>query len=119
MSRPRSPRSSPFSFKNNNITATKIGDNLYLRLERSGQAIARIYFVNEGSAEVPVPEGLVVQDVTNNVVVEPFLGNNYFVVAWNDDYTISLNGILIVGLANQRQWSVSGPRGSGFVTIQP
>jgi hypothetical protein len=108
-----------FSFKNNNITATKIGDNLYLRLERNGPAIARIYFVDEGSAEVPVPEGLVVQDVTNNVVVEPFLGNNYFVVAWIDNYTISLNGIIIVGLANQRQWNVSGPRGSEFLTIQP
>jgi hypothetical protein len=108
------------SFKNDKILSTKIGDNVHLRLERVGFAIARLYFVDEGNAEIEIPDGLRVIDNThNNVLVDRLLDNQYYVLAWSDNYSIELNNATILGLSSQRQWSISGPRAAEVLSLDP
>jgi hypothetical protein len=98
-----------FSFRNDNIRETVLGDGTILRIERVGFAIARVYFVDDSFTEVPIPNGLAIHDITNNVPVAPPAANvHFFVLAWSDTYSISFNGELIAELATQRQWSLRG-----------
>ena len=100
-----------FSFKNDKILQLKIGDNIFVRIERVGFAIARLYFVDEGNAEIDIPDRLVVLDHSNgDAAVIPLLNNQYFVLAWTDSYSVQFEGNDVMGLANQREWAVTGPR---------
>lgn len=109
---------SSFSFKNDKILQIEIDDNTFIRVESVGFAVARLYFVDGGFAEIPIPPGLVVRDETHGgAPVLPLLGNPYFVLAWTDNYSVELNGAIILGMANQRQWAISGPRAAHFQLI--
>jgi hypothetical protein len=100
-----------FSFKNDKILQLKIDDNIFIRMERVGFAIARLFFVDEGQAEINIPANLVVHDDSHDgAVVLPLFGNQIFVLSWSDSYSVVYNGTSILGLANQRQWAVTGPR---------
>ena len=100
-----------FSFKDDNYGLETLLDNgVLLRIERNGFAIARVYFVDDGFVGVNIPAGLVVYDDTNNGIVRKLSNRQDFLLAWSDSYTITLNGVLIIQLNTQRQWSVrSGP----------
>ena len=100
-----------FSFKDDNYGLETLLDNgVLLRIERCGFAIARVYFVDDGFVGVNIPAGLVVYDDTNNGIVRKLSNRQEFLLAWSDSYTITLNGVLIIQLNTQRQWSVrSGP----------
>ena len=103
-----------FSFKNPRILEVRINDNVCVRLERAGFALARLYFVEE-AAEVNIPDGLEVFDDTNGgLPVLPFSNTQAFGLAWTDNYTVKLNGVPIMGLMNQRQWAVTGERETAF-----
>lgn len=107
-----------FSFKNPRILEAQINDNVCVRLERVGFAIARLYFVQD-AAEVNIPDGLEVFDDTNGgLPVFPLLNNPYFILAWTDNYTVKLNGVPVMGLRNQRQWAVTGERETAFRTLE-
>lgn len=100
-----------FSFKNDKILQLKIDDNVFIRIERVGFAVARLYFVDEGNAEINIPDTLVVLDQTHgDIAVQPLLNNQYFVLAWSDNYSVVYHDETVMGLANQRQWAVTGPR---------
>ena len=105
-----------FSFRNDNIRETVLDDGIILRIERMGFAIARVYFVDDSFAEIPIPNGLVIRDITNNIAVAPFLQS--FMLAWSDTYSISFNGELITELTTQRQWSLRGPPDRAIGTIE-
>ena len=99
-----------FSFKDDNVLETLLDNGVLLRVERCGFAIARVYFVDDGFVGVNIPAGLVIYDDTNNGIVRKFPNRPEFCLAWSDSYTITLNGVLIIQLNTQRQWSVrSGP----------
>ena len=98
-----------FSFKNEKQLEASINVNVSARLRRIGLASARLYFV-QGETEVNIPEGLVVLDETNGVPLLPLEGYPFFILVWSDNYTVNLNGVLIMSLTNQRQWAVSGDR---------
>ena len=107
-----------FSFRNDNICETTLDDGIVLRIERVGPAIARVYFVDDSFCEIPIPNGLVIRDITNNVpVAPPAAGVQFFVLAWSDTYSIIFNGELITELATQRQWSLRGPPDRAIGTI--
>ena len=107
-----------FSFRNDDIRETTLDDGIILRIERIGFAIARVYFVDDSFAEIPIPNGLVIRDITNNVAVAPAAPNvQFFVLAWSDTYSITFNGELITELATQRQWSLRGPPDRAIGTI--
>ena len=107
-----------FSFRNDNIRETTLDDGIILRIERIGFAIARVYFVDDSFSEIPIPNGLVIRDITNNVAVAPYAPNvQSFALAWSDTYSIIFNGELITELATQRQWSLRGPPDRAIGTI--
>ena len=107
-----------FSFLNDNIRETTLDDGIILRIERIGFAIARVYFVDDSFSEIPIPNGLVIRGITNNVAVAPYAPNvQSFGLAWSDTYSIIFNGELITELANQRQWSLRGPPDRAIGTI--
>ncbi|KAJ3380254.1 hypothetical protein HDU92_006086 [Lobulomyces angularis] len=84
---------------------TCIGADVRLPVELLTPVIARGYFVNVVEEEIPVPQGFLVQDATNNVPVNPF-GNSYF-LALSNNYESSLNCDSIINVVNQRQWSTN------------
>jgi hypothetical protein len=45
-----------FSFRNDNIRLTQIDDGIFLRIEKIGPAIARVYFVDDTSVETAIPD---------------------------------------------------------------
>ena len=50
-----------FSFRNDYICETVLDDGIILCIERIGFAIARVYFVDDSFAEIPIPNGLVIR----------------------------------------------------------
>jgi len=55
--------------------------------------------------------GLIVRDETHGGAhVVPYLATQAFVLAWSDSYSVLINNNLVLGLANQRQWSVTRPK---------
>lgn len=98
-----------FSFRNEQILQTYIDDGVYLRLERIGLAVARVYFVNEGHAEVPVPEGFRITDHSNSDVDVPRVPNREeYVLGWTDNYSLLRGDVVIIKLLNQRRWALQG-----------
>jgi hypothetical protein len=98
-----------FSFINDKILQTHVGDGVQLRMERLGPAVARVFFVNEGFMEVKVPDGFAITDHSNGDidVVKPVGREEYF-LGWTDNYSMKLNGIVVMKLINQRQWAIQG-----------
>jgi hypothetical protein len=67
--------------------------------------------VDEKFVECNIPSGISVSDETHRGAnVRPLFNNQFFVLDWSDNYSIKMNGIEILGLTNQRQWSVNGLR---------
>ena len=98
-----------FSFRNDRILQTRVQDGINLRMERLGMAVARVYFVDEGSAEIEVPEGFTIIDHSNgDIQVEKFAGRQEYFLGWTDNYSLLLNDVLVVKLINQRQWAIQG-----------
>ncbi|KAJ3282225.1 hypothetical protein HK104_010998 [Borealophlyctis nickersoniae] len=95
-----------FSFDRANIRETRLGPNLLLRLERSNHGVARLYFVDDTAAEVPIPPNFVVKDLTVHEVVRPFAKGNSFCLCWTDNYEIRHNGEEVLWLENQRLWGL-------------
>jgi hypothetical protein len=63
-----------------------------------------VCFVDEGSAEVKVPEGFTIIDHSNgDIQVQKFAGRVEYVLAWSDKYSLRLNEALVLELVNQRQ----------------
>jgi len=77
-----------FSFRNDNILQTQIQDGVILRIERVGMAVARVYFIDVGSAEIQVPERFQIQDHTNgDIQVLKLPGREEYFLGWADTVT--------------------------------
>ena len=89
-----------FSFKNDKILQLLIGDNIFVRIERVGFAIARLYFVDEGSAEIDIPDRLVVLDHSNGdaAVVAPVSVKGPFIVVFVFTAPIEISVIFVVSV---------------------
>ena len=107
-----------FSFRNDNIRETPLADGVTLRIEKIGPAIAKVYFVDNAFTEIPIPQGLQIHDVSNNVAVLPVRQLQFFVLAWTDNYNIIFNGDIIIELATHRQWSLRGPPDRSVMTTE-
>lgn len=107
-----------FTFDSQKIIQTKINDNVFMRLERIGHAIAILYFLDEHDADIPIPDGLIVFDMTHGgVKVGKFIDKPYFILAWSDNYAVEMHGEKILGLTSQRAWTITGPKESLIETI--
>ena len=108
-----------FSFRNDSIRQTRIEDGIFFRLESLGPAIAKAYFVDDSSAEVPIPRGFLVNDVTNHVVINPVPVLQFFVLSWSDAYDITYEGHTVLDARTQRQWALAGDTDRAVETICP
>ena len=107
-----------FSFKNTKFKQIKLTDDIFLRIENAGFAIARVYFVNAQLVEIPIPETFSIVDRTNNgVLVRPIANLQFFVLAWSDNYAVQYRDKDVVGLHNQRQWFLTGGPELGVETF--
>ena len=98
-----------FSFRNDKLLQTQIQDGIRLRMERIGMAVARVYFVEEGYAEVPIPDGFRIVDHSNgDIPVNPLAGRQEYFLGWADNYSFFYNDNVVMKLMNQRQWAIQG-----------
>ena len=82
-------KGSYITFCNDRILQTHFSDNINLQLKRIGKAVARVFFVDVGYAEVPVPVGFIITDRTNGVV--KFHGREEYYLGWGDNYSFLFN----------------------------
>jgi hypothetical protein len=107
-----------FSFRNDKILQTQLGDGVFLRTERVGPAVARVFFVDEGFAETQVPNNFRIVDHSNNDTnALQFPGREEFFLGWADNYSMFLGDVLIFKLINQRQWAIQGPADRSVIAI--
>jgi len=62
-----------------------------------------VYFIDDASAEISIPIGFVINDISNHVVVNPHLGLQFFVLYWSDAYDITYQGKTVLYARTQRQ----------------
>lgn len=108
-----------FSFRNDKILQTPINDGVVLRLDRVGLAVARVFFIDSGFVEVQIPDGFRVIDNTNgDILVQPLPGRQEYFLGWADNYSLFLDGALVVKLINQRQWAIQAPLERAVMTVE-
>ncbi|KAJ3082081.1 hypothetical protein HK102_001928 [Quaeritorhiza haematococci] len=109
-----------FSFRNDNIAETRLTETIRVPIEKCRPAIARVYFVNNASVEIPIPEGFQVYDRTNKVQIEPVVPGvtQFYVIAWSDGYEFTFEDQLVLSLNTQRQWAVYGSPDVKYADIQ-
>lgn len=74
-----------FSFKDK-VLQLHLEDNVFIRMERVGSAVARLIFVDEKFVECNIPSGISVSDETHRGAnVRPLLNNQFFVLAWSNN----------------------------------
>jgi hypothetical protein len=104
-----------FSFSNDNIIKITIDKGVHMCIERTGFAIAHVYFTSDDYAEINIPKGLTIADNTNKCSVKPIVNDlQNFVLCWTDSYTIFYNDEVVIDLVNKRQWSIYGPANVGI-----
>ena len=100
--------SSTFSFINpQTILNVPVNEEVIMCLQRVNHGVARIYFVEKDGLKKNIPDGIKVYDVTNTVYLTPLPKKPYFGLRWTDNYIITLNGVPIVELVNNRSWDVT------------
>jgi hypothetical protein len=94
-----------FSFVGYNTCCFPLPNGIDLQIRRESVATASIQFIHQGQ-NVEIPDGLVINDETNNEIVPPnFVSNNrYFTLGWDCSYEITFDGKEVVSLVNARDW---------------
>lgn len=80
-----------------------------MRLECISPSISKLYFINDISLPLGIPNGIVLYDTTNKVDVKPLpgtQGSKFFILCCTDNYIISLNGKIILELSKKHQWEL-------------
>lgn len=99
----------PFIFNLKNIHDILVGNGITMRLECISPSISKLYFINDISLQVAIPDGIAVYDNTNKIDVKPLPGNSgtkFFILCYSDNYIISMNGRIILELSNKHQWEL-------------
>jgi len=107
-----------FTFCNDKFLQTQIQDDITLRIERIGMAVARVFFVREGYNEIPIPYGFKIIDHSNgDIPVKPLIGRQEYFLGWTDNYSLFYNDKEIMKLINQRQWAIEGQQERSIETL--
>jgi hypothetical protein len=108
-----------FSFRNDKVLQTQIVDGIFVRLERVGIAVARVYFVNKYHAEVPILGGFRIIDHSNgDIEVVKMFGREEYFLGWADTYSMLFNNMLVLKMINQRLWALQGLSDRTVITIE-
>jgi hypothetical protein len=110
-----------FSFYDDNqieipLDNIHIKEKFTIRIERVSHSIARLVFV-KNSEEIDIPEGVEVFDMTNNVVVTPFLDTESYILCWSDNYLLRGFGDTIY-LKTDRQWNIHSKHNTPIHSIK-
>jgi hypothetical protein len=106
-----------FSFQEDNILQAIVHEGVFLRIERLGSSLARIFFVNEQQMEIPIPQGFRILDNSNeNVNIQKLKGRQDYVLCCTDNYSLYRNDVLILKLASQRKWAIQTTRQLTVIT---
>ncbi|CAG8651948.1 909_t:CDS:1, partial [Gigaspora margarita] len=95
-----------FSYNNDNIYDVAFNNNIHMRIERMDTNVARIYFVDVNSNQIPIPNGITLRDTLNNTPSRSVAGS--FFISWISNYSLFQNGVEICALKNQKLQSVEG-----------
>ena len=87
-----------------------ISSNIKLCIKRINHSVAILYFTDEMSNMINIPDGIVVytfdyQNTQKRVSIKPT--NKTYALCWTDDYTIQLNNNVLINITNQRKWVIS------------
>jgi len=98
---------SVFSFNDKNTFKKKINEGNFLIIESLNNSVAHVYFVNELSHKVPMPNGFCIVDNTNNDIKVPKNKiKDEFYLCYSDNYTFFIENTQIMKFTSQRQWAI-------------
>lgn len=81
-----------------------------LCLKRINHSVAMLYFTDEMSNKINIPDGIIVyttdyQNTQMRVIIKPI--DKTYPLCWTDDYTVELNNNVLINIKNQRKWVIS------------
>ncbi|GIM08093.1 hypothetical protein Vretimale_12158 [Volvox reticuliferus] len=83
-----------------------VAEGVHIKFEKVAVGAARLFFANFAGLAVPVPDGVVVLKDSNQPV-DP-IGES-FLLSWEHNYAINVNGERFYNLRKQKQHNVSAP----------
>lgn len=80
------------------------------RIKRIHHSVAILYFTDEMSNKINIPNGVVVytsdyQNSEKRVILKPI--DESYHLCWTDDYIVELNEIILINIKSQRKWIIS------------
>lgn len=87
-----------------------INSNTNLCIKRINHSVAILYFTDEMSNIINIPDGVVVytfdyQNTQNRVILKSI--DKLYSLCWTDDYIVELNKNVLINIKNQRKWIIS------------
>jgi len=86
-----------------------INSNIILHIKQYNHGIATLYFTDEMSNKINIPDGIVVYTYdyqTNKKIIQKAIQQDY-PLYWTDDYMIELNKNILINIKNQRHWNIT------------
>ena len=95
-----------FDFTNtDNEYIFNMGSNIILHIKRSNHSVAVLYFTDEMSNKINIPDDIVVYTYTNKKIIQKAIKQDY-PLCWTDNYTIEYKQIQILSINSQRKWNI-------------
>ena len=84
--------------------------NVSFCIKRINHSVAILYFIDEMSNKINIPDGLVVytsdyQNSEKRAILRSI--DEYYHLCWTDDYMMELNKQVLLNIKNQRTWIIS------------
>lgn len=82
-----------------------------LCIKRINYSIAVLFFTDNASNQINVPDGIVIytidysQNVQRKVILDHI--NNLYPLCWTDDYIVEFDKNVLINIKNQRKWVIS------------
>ena len=95
--------------KTDNEYTYNINSTTILHINRINHSIAILYFTDEMSNKINIPDGIVVYTYdyhTNKRILQNAFTQEY-PLCWTDDYMIELNQKVLINIKNQRKWNIT------------
>ena len=95
--------------KTDNELMYTMGSNMILHIKRMNHGVAVLYFTDDMSNKINIPEDIVVytydyQDTNKKIVQKAFKQD--YPLCWTDNYTVEYKKIQILSLNSQRAWNI-------------
>ena len=95
--------------KTDNEHMYTMSSNMILHIKRMNHGVAVLYFTDNMSNKINIPEDIVVYTYdyhdTNKKIVQKAIKQDY-PLCWTDNYTVEYKKIQILSLNSQRAWNI-------------